>query len=269
MTKNEILTTIRQFAKTHGRNPSVRDVTHQTKLTRHFIYHEFGSWRKALAAAGLQASGPGIGQQNSTLLLDWAATARKLEKIPSVYEYERTGRFSNVPFQTRYRRWKDVPEAFAGFARKDGIEREWQDVLRIIEGDKESQTAQAGRGRRSQKDIVLRDRPIYGSPLALPELAHAPVNEAGVVFVFGMVARRLGFCVQRIQTEFPDCEAMREVARGQWQRVRIEFEYESRNFLKHGHSKDGCDLIVCWTDNWPECPKKLEVIELRNVVKDL
>jgi hypothetical protein len=111
--------------------------------------------------------------------------------------------------------------------------------------------------------------PIYGDPLGLPELAYAPVNEAGVVFAFGMAARKLGFTVHRIQTEFPDCEAMRRVARGQWQRVRIEFEFESRNFLKHGHNPKGCDVIVCWVDNWPERPKNLQVIELRNILKNL
>jgi Homing endonuclease associated repeat len=267
MTKNEIVKTICSFAKTNGRNPSIRDITHKTKVTRHFIYEQFGSWRKALAAAGLKAGGPGMAQPESALMLDWAAATRKLGKIPSVYEYERAGRFSNVPFQTRYRRWKDVPDAFAKFARKDGVDQEWWDVLAMIDGEKESRALQPGKGRRSQKEIVLRDRPIYGDPLGLPELAYAPVNEAGVVFAFGMAARKLGFTVHRIQTEFPDCEAMRRVARGQWQRVRIEFEFESRNFLKHGHNPKGCDVIVCWVDNWPDRPKNLQVIELSKVLR--
>jgi len=55
--------------------------------------------------------------------------------------------------------------AFARFARKDGVDREWWDVLAMIAGEKESLAAQPGKGRRSQKDIVLRDRPIYGDPL--------------------------------------------------------------------------------------------------------
>jgi hypothetical protein len=271
MTKNEILKTIRLFAKKNDRNPSIRDVTFKTGITRHFVYHLFGSWKKALAAAGLEASGSGFGQQESTLLLDWAGAVRKLGKIPSVYEYERVGRFSGVPFHTRYRLWKCVPQEFARFARKDGIEQDWQDVLELVAARRDSVLAESGqvKGRRSQKAIVFRDRPIYGRPLALPELAYEPVNEAGVVYAFGMVARRLGFCVHRLQTEFPDCEAMREVARGQWQKVRIEFEFESKNFQKHGHNPKGCDLIVCWNHNWPECPKKLVVVELRKVVRGL
>jgi hypothetical protein len=46
--------------------------------------------------------------------------------------------------------------------------------------------------------------------------------------------------------------------------VKIEFEQESRNFLKHMHLASECDLIVCWKHNWPECP--LEVIELRTAL---
>ena len=57
---------------------------------------------------------------------------------------------------------------------------------------------------------------------------------------------------------------MRLVGPGKCQRVRIEFEYESRNFLRHMHEASRCDVIVCWVHNWPECP--LEVIELSKLV---
>jgi hypothetical protein len=91
----------------------------------------------------------------------------------------------------------------------------------------------------------------------------APTNEQEVVCLFGSVARRLGFVILRLQTQYPDGEALREIEPGRWQRVRIEFEYESRNFLHHGHNADRCHLIVCWRHNWPECP--VEVIELSKV----
>jgi hypothetical protein len=51
---------------------------------------------------------------------------------------------------------------------------------------------------------------------------------------------------------------------GKLQPVRIEFEYQSRNFMKHMHDVKGCDVIVCWEHNWPECP--IEVIELKSLV---
>ena len=95
----------------------------------------------------------------------------------------------------------------------------------------------------------------------------APVVATGVLFLFGILAAQLGFVVARLQTEFPDCEEMREVAPGVWQRVRLELEYESRNFVRHLHDPQGCDLIVCWVDNWPQCP--LEVIELSKVLSGM
>src|SRR5262249_34286196 len=93
---------------------------------------------------------------------------------------------------------------------------------------------------------VRNDRRMYGAPFHLAGLAYEPVNEAGVMFLFGMVAAKLGLEVLRIQSEFPDCEAMQEVGPGKRQRVRVELEYGSRNFAAHGHNPDDCDVIVCW-----------------------
>jgi hypothetical protein len=84
-----------------------------------------------------------------------------------------------------------------------------------------------------------------------------------------MVALELGFIVESVATGFPDCEAKRCVSRKQdlWERVRIEFEYQSRTFSDHGHDPNQCDLIVCWEGNWPDCP--IEVLELRSGIEAL
>ena len=75
--------------------------------------------------------------------------------------------------------------------------------------------------------------------------------------------------VEAVQTGFPDCEAKRQVGPNNWQRVRIEFEFESRNFRDHGHPARGCDVIVCWRHNWDECPEDIEVVELSSMIKSL
>jgi hypothetical protein len=108
---------------------------------------------------------------------------------------------------------------------------------------------------------------VYGEPLGLAAMAHAPTNELGVLFLFGIVAADLGFRVERLQAAFPDCEAKREVAPGKWELVFIELEIYSRNFKLHRHNPRGCHAIVCWKHNWPDCPEWLEVIELCKVVK--
>ena len=215
------------------------------------------------------------------MLLDWAVVARKLGKIPTVAEYQSRGLFSAMPFRTGYGSWTQVPDAFQRFAREQKIQGKWKDVLKLISaGPKVNPENQGGSQRRPGGELELRrpmtrrgrvlgGLPIYGAPMHLPEMAHEPLNELGVIFAFGVVARRLGFVALRFQPGFPDCEALREVARGVWQRVRIEFEFESRNFLRHRHKPNGCELIVCWKHNWRECPEGLEVVELRKVMNRL
>ncbi|MEM3693419.1 MAG: hypothetical protein QXI39_05310 [Candidatus Bathyarchaeia archaeon] len=124
-------------------------------------------------------------------------------------------------------------------------------------------------GRSGTKPQGPSRKQEYGAPIDFRGLRHAPLNEQGVVYVFALVARDIGFTVEAIGTSFPDCEAKRQMdKRGErWQRVRIEFEYLSSDFPKHRHSVEGCDIIVCWKHDWLECP--LEVIELSEVIKNL
>ena len=114
---------------------------------------------------------------------------------------------------------------------------------------------------------VLRGRPLLGAPLMRHGLMYEPVNEMGVVFLFGMMAERLGFWVESLQAGFPDCEAKLEVEPGRWQHVRIEFEYESRKFRDHKHDPAKCDMIVCWRHNWKGCPGEIQVVELGEILR--
>ncbi len=115
----------------------------------------------------------------------------------------------------------------------------------------------------------LDHRPTYGQPMDFRGLRHEPVNEQGVVLLFGMVAKELGYTVEAVQSGFPDCEAKRQIAPQRWQRVHLEFEFESRNFRDHGHSLTGCDVIVCWRHNWPDSPPQIEILELSSLIKSL
>jgi hypothetical protein len=113
---------------------------------------------------------------------------------------------------------------------------------------------------------VMKDRPVMGEPFDRRPMTNAPVNELGVMVLFGMVAAGLGLQVESVQGKFPDCIAKRQVAPGKWQYLRIEFEYESKNFKLHGHDPKGCDMIVCWRHNWKECPAEIEVVELCKLI---
>lgn len=158
---------------------------------------------------------------------------------------------------------------------------DYEGVLRQFRSQYPIRFAHAEAEPSLQEQSVIREAPTppifrsrtrrrsYGAPMDFRGLRHSPINELGVVFLFGIVCKDLDFIVESVHSEFPDCEAKRcvDAARDRWERVRIEFEYESRNFLAHGHDPEQCEVLVCWTNNWPECP--LEVIELRDVLKRL
>lgn len=94
-----------------------------------------------------------------------------------------------------------------------------------------------------------------------PYLHFEPENEMGVVFLFSRLAdSKYGLSIESVQSGFPDC-----IANKDGKRIRIEFEYRSRNFSVHRHNPKECDWIVCWIDDWPEAPGNLQVIELRKV----
>jgi predicted RNA-binding protein len=144
-------------------------------------------------------------------------------------------------------------------------------IRKILEESKESglEYPITGKVSKTSRKFSIKSKQEYGIPMHFRGLRHAPLNEQGVVYLFALVAKDLGFTVEAIGTSFPDCEAMRRIDRkgDRWQRVRIEFEYYSSDFKKHGHPVEGCDIIVCWKHDWEDCP--IEVIELSDVIKKL
>ena len=112
----------------------------------------------------------------------------------------------------------------------------------------------------------MTDKSIVGDLINFRGLVYAPLNENGVVFLFGKIADDLNMYIEEIKPGFPDCIGRRYIGKG-WERVAIEFEYQSKNFVQHGHDPTDCDLIICWEHNWTECP--IEVIELKSEIQGL
>jgi Homing endonuclease associated repeat len=269
VTREELITTIKEFAAQIGHTPSRPELEAAGKTTKYEITKHFGSFAKALDACGFERKGPGFEMTWETLFQEWAAIVRSLGKIPTVVEYEARSTRSSRPLLTRCKYWKQVPKRVLEYARLGRLEGDWDDVLDIIlkflkVRDFRRKPSDDGTALISRSKIVS-TQPVYGPPLFPYPVTFAPTNEAGVVVLFATMAQELGFVITMVQTDFPDCEAMRQIERGRWQRLRIEFEFESRNFLLHRHAAQDCDLIICWNHNWEESP--LEVLELRRAVK--
>lgn len=276
--RDEVLNAIRAAAESLGRPPSRAEFKGSSGMTEYQVLKHFPSWREAVRAAGLEPHSTNVAIDPEVLLEDWGEFVRRERRIPTRDQYRRDGTYSPGVFEKRFGPWSAVPLKFREFA--DG-KSEWADVIALlpleharpsIAASSPFAVTQPGTSSVSAPNArhsKLDDRPTYGNPIDFRGLRHEPVNEQGVVFLFGMVARELGYHVEAVQTGYPDCEAKRQVDAGKWQRVRIEFEFESRNFRDHGHHPDGCDVIVCWRHNWPECPTSLEVVELSSVIRTL
>jgi hypothetical protein len=113
---------------------------------------------------------------------------------------------------------------------------------------------------------MAKERSIVGDLINFRGLVYAPMNEDGVVFLFGRVADDLHMYIEEIKPGFPDCIARRFTGRG-WERVTVEFEFASSNFKLHGHDPKECEIIVCWEHDWKDCP--IEVIELKSEIASM
>ena len=268
--KKQILDSIRAIARQLGRTPSHAEFFGRAEFTKYTVAKFFPKWNDAVRAAGLKPRRLRLKLQDSDLLRDWGETVRRKRAVPSRRGYLLEGKYEPRTLEKRFGGWSSVPQAFRNFAKG---KREWAGVVALLPVSKRKEEAPGNQDSRSSRPpnraqrAQLRARPTYGDPMDFRGLRHEPVNEQGVIFLFGMLARELGYMVEAMQTGFPDCEAKRRIGPGRWKRVDIEFEFESRNFRDHGHPASGCDVIVCWRHNWPECPEGTEVVELSSVIK--
>lgn len=121
----------------------------------------------------------------------------------------------------------------------------------------------------SAPSSTFRETQIVGARLDSPILNYEPVNELGVVVLFGFYMKELGFShLEQIRSKYPDAFGMLQLPNGKLRRVAIEFEYESKNFEQHGHEAKDCDIIVCWLHNWKNSPEHLQVIELKSFIEN-
>jgi hypothetical protein len=305
--KQFILDSLAAIARGAARPPSRSEFASLSGISEHSVLQFFPSWTAALRAAGLQPYTLNLRLEDRELLEDWGYAVRRNHKIPTRRVYRHLGKFDHRTFERRFGPWSQLPEVFRNFAHSKPEWADVVALLPVpVCRTSGSRTRSAGgaspfsparQGWVKSKKIMstvgappnsppnrqspsssppskvryppLGHRPIYGQPMDFRGLRHEPVNEQGVVLLFGMVAKELGYTVEAVQSGFPDCEAKRQIAPQRWQRVHLEFEFESRNFRDHGHSLTGCDVIVCWRHNWPDCPPQIEILELSSLIKSL
>ncbi len=254
-----------------GRRPSRAEYVREGRYSAGAFVARFGSWGKISTAKDAEKKPGSRELTRKTRIRRNAQHGVPESNGDKAIAFRWGAQLAQVPGPVAGKR--RVTEAVAALVVSTllGANSNWQMAIsqsRFTTEDTEGHgEGQNGRG----SDLVAprgidKDRAVMGAPFDGSRMTNAPMNELGVVFLFGMVAAELGFQVESLQGKFPDCEAKREVVKGKWQRSRIEFEYESKNFHLHGHDPKGCDVIVCWRHNWKDCPEELEVIELCRII---
>jgi hypothetical protein len=274
LTRESLIEAAKSAAEKTGPDLSRADFLRVTGITDHQIARLFpeGRWSEVKRLAGLDRhTKHNSPLDDETILKEFHRVASELGQIPTWALFAHKANISADVVRRRfgglqgtltaYRDWLEKTEPASPLLEQLHAKSRHEIPTPPVAADNVKYPA--------SPSWVKIDGPVYGAPIDFRGLRHAPVNEQGVVFLFGMVAYELGFIVEAVHATFPDCEAKRciDAKNQRWQRVRIEFEYQSRTFRDHGHDPNGCDLIVCWEHNWPECP--MQVLELRRILDDL
>jgi hypothetical protein len=273
LTREQIVEAAKRAAEQAGGPLSRNEFERLTGISQYHVYRAFpeGGWSEVKRLAGLERHP----QHQETvsddeLLREFHRVACELGRIPTWAVFAARASVSRETVSKRFGGLQGTLARYRGWLEEN---EPGSPLLGELHAQSKheipappSPPAPGTQARPTWSKIA---GPQFGTPIDFRGLRHAPINEQGVVFLFGMVSYELGFIVEAVHAAFPDCEAKRCVDRREdrWQRVRIEFEFRSSNFREHGHDPAGCDVVVCWEHDWPECP--LEVVELRKVIGEL
>lgn len=272
ITKDFIIEKIKEISKQKGTSFLPKKVfIVESGISEYEYLKHFNTWNEAVIAAGLETQDFAKPYEKEELFQNLKEVFEKSEGLCSRTKFNKISSISHDSYRRHFGSWQEALVNFKKWLENNKYDYPWVAELpdnlssEIIEENQEITSEETD--FKKQWNASTGNK--YGSFLNFRGLQHAPINEQGVVFLFGMVCLELGFIVEAVQSGFPDCEAKRRIdnKKDYWERVRIEFEYRSSNFQEHGHNPTKCDLIVCWEHNWKECP--IEVIELKKVLSEL
>ena len=202
MTKQELLNLAEQIAsRLKRRMMSQAEFTREAGISYRPIHRLFGSWESFTSEAGLQLH-PAHKQKipDESLFREFFRITTQLGRLPSYQELSLT-KYSSGTFEGRYGTYSD----FRVHALQYGLDHG------LVEPDIAKQEIARPSRQRNQGVSYEQhnDRPVLGHRINFRGLLHAPVNELGVVYLFGILSQELGFVVESVQSGFPDCQAKR------------------------------------------------------------
>lgn len=278
LTREALIEAVKIAGAKNGGYLSHTDFKRLTGISQNQLYRLFpeqGCWSTVLQLAGV-AEHPKTNKRkdNDEILSEMHKVFESLKSIPPTHVFRKHANVSPDLVKKRFGSWRKAWAKYAAWLK--GVDPHSSLLPAIEEEFGANPSVHLDKVKATPNKPVVESHYlhnasasaiIYGELINFRGLQHAPVNEQGVVYLFGMVSFDLGFLIEAVQSGFPDCQGKRRIKGNRWVPVRIEFEYRSRTFREHAHDPNGCDVIVCWEHNWPECP--LEVIELKTMLKEL
>ena len=260
--KEKCIEEIKRVAELIGKpNISKVEFRKHSEIHPETIKIKFGSWENAMHQADLNV-GKSFRKTITEIEIanDFLHVFTQLRKIPTISQMTRRGKFSRTTYFDKYKSYSK----YKAIVVKNILEFELcqdNELICILENEaKKTQT----------NKLNPKIRPHYeGQTLGFRSFAYVPTYEQEVVGLFSIIAQEIGFEIITIREEFPDCKARRKVSiqRNRYKDCLIEFELNASDYKKHKHPVSGCDLIVCWENDWAE--STLEIIELKEVIKKL
>jgi hypothetical protein len=271
ISRDQIINEIKRVAREKGSDSITRSEFYtNTGISSWQIYQRFEGWAEACQLAGLMPNQKCVRISDDILFEEMNRVFLSQGAIITRTKFDKQSKYSVDTYKKHFGNWRETLLAFRKWLEQRGEESPFIDPLPLItKAEPKTNKAPIDTISSEIQDWQSVGGTKYGPFLNFRGLQHAPLNEQGVVFLFGMICRDLGFIVEAVRTGYPDCEAKRRIdkKRDSWERVRIEFEYRSSSFKDHGHNPRICDVIICWEHDWLECP--LEVLELRSIISSL
>lgn len=274
ITRETIIEDIKIVAKDlNQKQLSLSEFRTNSDISDYFIWRLFDSWNDAVKEAGLIHHTEKEKINIETLFLEMEIVFVTYGGICTRMRFDRLSKYSSAVYRKRFHSWNGVLKAYRAWLVKNKHEFPFMDQLPLSKKNPKidigvTHTDSVPKMKETKTwDTIGSTK--YGSPLNFRGLQYAPIGEQEVIFLFAMIFKEIGFVIESIRAEYPDCEAKRRIdkTKDRWERVRIEFEFKSSNFKKQGHDPEQCDLIVCWVHDWKKCP--IEVVELKSEIKKL
>ncbi|MCD6163645.1 MAG: hypothetical protein J7K40_14685 [candidate division Zixibacteria bacterium] len=109
---------------------------------------------------------------------------------------------------------------------------------------------------------------IVGDLIGKHNIIYAPVNKAGVMFMFSRLLNEFDILIEEVSANCNYVIARRCIDNysdnKHWERVKIVFALKSSEF-NNGSQIDG-DILICWNNDWPDC--SLKTFELKSLCNE-